>query len=103
MNRYFLVHDNVLPNIKQNIGTYHFIDLGSHGEAGANWNLFCLQDNHIDKPKGWLAFPHLTDSKTSLAESEIPHECLVDLGLTGNETTVQAIGVLGEIHPCMAL
>ena len=102
MKRYFMVHDDNVPTIKElkNFGVYHYIELDSHGPAGHKWNLFCIVDEAQPKP-GWLSFPPIYDSKTTLAQSPVLHEALEDIGLTGEETCVEAIVKLGEIHPGM--
>ena len=103
MKRYFLCHDLDLPGDDVELGTYHFIALDGHGPAGAEWNVVCLADTHAQPPTTWLAFPPLIDATTTLAASAIPEARLKDIGLTGAETTLEALAVLGEIHPLMGL
>ena len=101
MQRYFLVHDDHLPTIKENFGELHYVDLGSHGTAGAGWNLLCLaQEHHQPKPE-WQALPKLYDAKTTLAQSPIDHALLANLGVTGEETAMEAIEKFGAVHPLM--
>lgn len=101
MKRYFMVADADMPTIKEQFGTFHYIDLATHGPAGDKWNLFCLEDDKVAPKPEWLAFPPLYDAKTTLAKSPIPHEALADLGLTGEETCAEAVVTLGEISPVM--
>lgn len=103
MNRYFLAHDDDMPTIKEYIPGLNYIDLGSHGPAGHKWNLICLSVPHAQPKPNWQAFPSLIDSTTTLAESDIDHETLADIGLTGSETTIQAVKVLTEISPALGL
>lgn len=103
MKRYFMVRDEHMPAPEDQFGQYHYIDLASHGTAGFKWNLMCLVDAHIQPRTEWIAFPPLFDAKTTLLASAVPQECLTDLGLTGEETTIEAIVRLGEIHPLMGI
>jgi hypothetical protein len=103
MKRYFMVRDEDMPTIKEDFGVFHYIDLVSHGEAGDKWNLFCLTQDVVQPKKAWIAFPPLYDARTTLAASKVPHEVLTDIGLTGEETCVEAVVQLGEIHPQMGL
>lgn len=101
MKRYFMVHDDNMPTIKElsQFGVFHYIDLASHGEACDKWNLFCLCNNDVQPKPEWVAFPPLYDAKTTLAQSPVPHDYLADLGLTGEETCAEAVAKLGEISP----
>lgn len=101
MKRYFLSHDDDMPQPGDNYGVYHFIELGSHGPAGASWNLIVLADNHVVPNPLWQAFPSLYDSKTTLAQSQVAESTLADLGLTGSETAIEAVTIFGGIHPGM--
>lgn len=103
MKRYFLARDEFMPSPGDLLGHYHFIELTSHGPAGEEWNLICLHDNHVKAPENWIAFPLIYDATTTLAASAVPHEALADIGLTGTETTLQAVLLLGEIHPMLGL
>ena len=103
MNRYFLVRQKDMPKLEDTeFGHYHYISLGSHGPAGKGWNLLCLNDAHCAPRANWVKFPPLYDSKTTLEASNVPHKALKDIGLTGVETTMEAVGLLGEIHPAMS-
>jgi hypothetical protein len=101
MNRYYLVKHEHLPLLDENMGHFHWIDLQSHGEAGAGYALLSLQDSHIQPKSEWIPFPNLYNARTTLEASKIPHEVLADIGLTGEMTTAEAVEVLGEIHPLM--
>lgn len=103
MKRYYMVRDELLPTVEQDFGNWHYIDLASHGSAGDKWNLVCLCDNHIQPGDGWLPFPPMYDAKTTLEQSPVLQECLADIGLTGQETCIEAVVKLGEIHPCMGV
>lgn len=96
-----MVRDEDLPTIKENFGRVVYVDLASHGPAGDKWNVLVLEDSHIQPKAAWIKFPPLMDSKTTLAESAIPHEALADLGLTGEETAIQAAVMFGAINPQM--
>ncbi len=103
MKRYFLSHDRDMPTLKEysTMGRLSFIDLASHGPAGDKWNVVCFEDDHaVPKPE-WQPFPTLVDSKTTLIESEINQEFLTDLGLTGEETTLETAVKFGAILPTM--
>ena len=105
MKRYFLVHDDNMPTVKEfgTMGVFKWIDLESHGAAGYNWNVLCFHDEHVP-PKGtWFKFPSILDTKTTLAEALLPNQFLVDLGLTGKETALEAIVRFGEIDPMMGV
>lgn len=101
MRRYFLSHDVYLPRVEDDYGQFHYIDLSSHGEAGDQWNLIALVDSHIQPHENWIPFPPLYDSKTTLRESKVPESTLFDLGLTGEETCVEAAVKFGEVNPLM--
>jgi hypothetical protein len=101
MKRYFMVRDEHMPAPADHYGHYHYIDLASHGPAGSNWNLMCLLDSHIQPHPQWIRFPPIFDARTTLLASAVPQECLADLGLTGDETTIEAVVRLGEINPLM--
>ena len=103
MRRYFMVNDRDMPTIKEDFGAFHYVDLASHGPAGDQWNLLCLIDEHVQSKEAWIAFPPLYDSKTTLAASAVPHELLADIGLTGDETCIEAICKLREISPIVGL
>jgi hypothetical protein len=101
MKRYFMVRDEDMPSPEEQYGSFHYIDLASHGPAGFKWNLMCLMDDFAQPHATWIAFPSLFDSKTTLLESAVPQECLADIGLTGDENTFEAVVRLGEINPLM--
>lgn len=103
MQRYFLSHDEYMPAPEESWGNWHYIELNSHGPAGAEWNLLALLDNHITPNPNWFAFPSLYDGKTTLRQSKIPESVLADIGLTGDETTVEAVMVFGEINQALAI
>lgn len=103
MKRYFMVHDDHMPKIEEDVGHWHYIALDSHGPNGAAWNLVCLNDPHVSAPVDWLAFPPLIDAKTTLAASPVLDALLGDVGLTGQETCLEAVIKLGEINPIMGL
>lgn len=108
MKRYFLVHDDDMPTIKERFPGMNFIPLDSHGAPGRApvghlWNLVSLAQDDIQPKANWQAFPPLIDSKTTLAQSPIDHELLLDLGLTGEETTMEAAMKLGEIFSAMGV
>lgn len=103
MKRYFLVHDNDMPTIKENLPGFNYIALDSHGEAGHLWNLASLDFPNVEPKPGWQALPPLVDGKTTLAQSSIDHDLLADIGLTGAETTLEAVQIFGGIHPALGL
>lgn len=101
MKRYFLVHDDHMPKAEDDFGHFHYIELNSHGSAGENWNLMCLMDTYVSAPKEWIGFPPIYDSRTTLEASAVPHEALADIGLTGAETTIEAVVALSGISPLL--
>lgn len=108
MKRYFLVHDDDMPTIKDHMPGMNFIPLDSHGAPGREpvghlWNLVALEQDNVSPKANWQAFPPLIDSKTTLAQSPIDHELLLDLGLTGEETTMEAAVKLGAIFSAMGV
>lgn len=102
MQRFFLCHDDHMPAPEESWGNWHFIALDSHGPAGANWNLIVLADKHIQANPDWIPFPSLYDAKTTLRASKVPEQVLADLGLTGDETTIEAAVIFGEINSMLA-
>lgn len=102
MKRYFLVHDDDMPTSDQNWGAFSYIALDSHGSVGASWNLLSLENDAIQPNPEWYFFPSLYDSKTTLAQSEVPEQLLTDLGLTGNETAIEAVMVFSNINQALA-
>lgn len=103
MKRYFLVHDDDMPTIKEPFPGMNYIDLVTHGPAGHLWNLVCLDFDHVEPKANWQPFPALIDSKTTLAQSAVDHETLADIGLTGEETALEAAQLLGGIMPPMGI
>lgn len=101
MKRYYLVHDKDMPTIKEPFPGMNYIDLASHGPAGHLWNLVCLDFSHVEPKEGWQPFPSLLDAKTTLAASAVDHTTLADIGLTGDETALEAAVALGAIMPSM--
>ncbi len=102
MKRYFMVRDEDMPQVHKDLGNFHYIDLATHGEAGYRWNLMCLVDKHVEAPNAWIPLPPLFDTRTKLIDSPVPQEYLADVGLTGEETTLEAVMVFGEINPLMS-
>lgn len=98
MYRYFLVHDNHLPTEDDEYGHYHYISLGSHGNSGKGWHLLVLHDEHIEPAKNWRTLPKAVDNKTPIA-AKINAALLADIGLTGDETTLEASEKLAAIFP----
>lgn len=103
MKRYFMVRDEHMPTLEEDFGTFHYVDLASHGSAGHKWNLLCLNDGHVAPRVEWTAFPPIYDATTTLEASAVPHECLADVGLTGAETAMQAVVLLAQINPALAI
>lgn len=101
MNRYYLVRDEHMPTIKEMFSGMNYIDLVTHGPAGDQWNLVCLPHPHVDPKKEWIPLPKITDSQTTLAEWDMPHEVLADIGLDGSETCMQAVYKFEGIYPAM--
>lgn len=101
MNRYFLVLDEDMPTWKERFPGLNYIDLASHGPAGDRWNLVCLSEPATAPKPTWIALPKITDSVTTLAVHDMPHEVLADLGLDGSETCMQAVYKFEAIHPAM--
>lgn len=96
MFRYYLVRDRHMPKAKDEFGHWHAIHLGSHGDSGKGWNALVLHDRHIDPHKNWIAFPKVLDHKTPIRD-KLKHALLADVGLTGDETTLEASEKLAAI------
>jgi hypothetical protein len=96
MYRYYLVKDQHMPKGDENYGYWNAIHLDSHGNAGKGWNVLILHDVHVPPHPEWKAFPKIVDAKTPL-KAKVPHQVLADIGLTGDETTLEASDRLGEI------
>lgn len=101
MKRYFLVRDEDMPTIKDRFPGMNFIDLATHGPAGHLWNCVSLADDTITPKPNWISFPKITDPKSTLAEWDMPHEVLADIGLTGEETCMEAVYKFEIIHSAM--
>ncbi len=101
MKRFFMIRDEHMPEHEPFHGEFHYIDLASHGTAGHKWNFGCVVDPHSQPHPEWIALPSLLDAATKLKDSPVPQEYLADFGLTGEETTLEAVTVLGAIHPMM--
>jgi hypothetical protein len=101
MRRYFIVADADMPALEDNFGHWHAIHLGSHGKAGKGHNLVTLVDEHVAAPATWKPMPKLIDARTAI-KAKIDHTKLADLGLTGDETMLEAAERLAEIHPLMS-
>ena len=103
MKRYFLIHDNDMPSIKDHVPGFNYIALDSHGSAGHLWNLGSLDFDHVEPKPQWQPLPPVVDGVTTLAQSSIDHELLADLGISGAETTLEAVQIFGGIHPSLGL
>lgn len=101
MVRYFLIHDKDMPTVKEWIPGFNYIELDSHGPNGAAWNVGSLSEDHVSPKPEWIKFPKITDNVTTLAEWDMPHEVLADIGLDGSETCMQAVYKFEAIHPAM--
>lgn len=99
MKRYFVTPNDQMPKEDEPMGHFHYIELDSHGNSGTGWKLVCLCDDHVIAPKSWKALPPLFDSKTTISNSKVPNGLLKKIGLTGNETTMEAIAFFEAIHP----
>lgn len=98
MFRYFLVRDRHLPGPKtiNRYGHCHWIHLRSHGNKGRGWNALVMHDLHPKPHKDWVPFPRVVDHKTPIKD-KLKHALLADVGLTGDETTLEASEKLGAI------
>lgn len=101
MKRYFLVQDKDMPTIKDRMPGMNFIELDSHGPAGHLWNVVSLDNPEVQPKTGWIPLPKITDGVTTLAEWDMPHEVLADIGLDGSETCIQAVYKFESIHLAM--
>jgi len=100
MKRYFLAHDDDMPLVEDTqFGVFHYIALDGYGAAGAAWNIVCLHNPSAQPRANWQAFPPIYDPRTTLAASAVDQRLLADLGLTGDETTIEAVMKFGAIHP----
>lgn len=103
MKRYFIAQTDDMPTVEDNAyGHYHYIELCTHGDAGENHNLICLEDRVAVPHTNWIALPPLLDQSTKIS-MVLDHTLLTDIGLTGEETTLQVALLVGEIHPDMGL
>jgi hypothetical protein len=89
MKRYFLVPPGLLPHEVRDmpyIGEYHYIDLDSHGAAGAGHRALVMMDDKKAAPAGWLPLPHLLDAQTTLADfsaAAVPAPAVLEDGTMG--------------------
>ena len=104
MKRYFLVHQTDMPALSDGaLGSWHAIDLGSHGPAGAAHHVVVLENGLAQPPASWRKMPSLLDAKNALKHRLGEHHTkLIDLGLTGEESMLEASERFAEIHPLMA-
>ena len=104
MKRYFLVHEMDMPALGEvTLGSWHAIDLGSHGDAGKDHHIVALENGLAEPPATWRKMPSLLDAKNALKHRLGGHHTkLADLGLTGDETMLEAAEHFETIHPLMA-
>lgn len=95
MKRYFLVPPTSRPGCS---GNYHYIDLGSHGPAGAGHHVAVLLDDHVEAPEAWIPFPHIIDARTTMADHG-HHGRFADVGVKPHHTAIEAAAALAKIHP----
>lgn len=115
MKRYYLVPPGLLPHELPDVphvGEYHYIDLDSHGAAGAGHRAVVLFDDRRQVPAGWLALPHLLDAQTTLgshaaaptgaaakARAVATLPLLADVGAKATHGTYQLAKQLALHHP----
>lgn len=102
MYRYFLVQDVDMPQLSDNFGIYHTLDLGSLGAAGAGWHAIVLHDRHIEPNPKWTALPRVADAKGTITGA-LASAGMTGLGplsvagLSGAESMLDAADKLGAI------
>lgn len=102
MKKYFIVPDAALPapmGDTQMPCVWHSIDLSSHGPAGDKWSLVCLEGD-FSAPESWVKLPHVYDTGKKLKDF-VDHQLLADIGVTGEENTLELTSILEDIHPRM--
>lgn len=102
MKKYFIVPDATLPEPigdTQIVCAWSFIGLSSHGLAGDKWNLVCLEGD-FKPPESWVKLPHVYDTGKKLKDC-VDHQLLADIGVTGEENTLDLAVILESIHPHM--
>ncbi len=99
MKRYYIVPDGELPGqTGEFAGVFHYIDLGSHGSAGAGHHVLMTPDGVLGVPSSWQPLPHTLDAVTTLASHGKGHDkLLADTGVLGSHTTFQAAMQLAKI------
>lgn len=102
MKKYYIVPDETLPSPMGNTEmpcAWSSVDLVSHGPAGNKWNLVSLEGN-FKAPDSWVKLPHIYDVNKKLKDW-IDHTILADIGVSGEENTLELADILGDIHPHM--
>lgn len=88
-----------MPGLRQTLGHWHSIDLGSHADGAAGWHAVALLDEHVQPPAAWHALPSVLDSRRGTRDAT-PHSVhLGAVGLTGAETMIETALHLATIHP----
>ena len=98
MKRYFVAALANLPPAV-NAGEYHWIDLGSHGAAGAGFAAVVMVDGTRDPDPAWAELPHLLDGTTTIAANAAQAARLGVVGVTGAMTGFLIAKALASIHP----
>jgi hypothetical protein len=83
------------------IGEYHYIDLDSHGAAGAGHRVLVLLDDRKTPPASWQELPHLMDAETKLGHAQHARhlELLSDVGAKASHGGYALAKHLASIHP----
>jgi hypothetical protein len=104
VKRYYIVPPGALPHElpdAPHVGEYHYIDLDSHGAAGAGHRVLVLLDQSKTPPADWQELPHLLDAQTTLAHPKhAPH--LAKLSVLGAKPSHGGFTLakhLATIHP----
>lgn len=104
MKRYFLVPPGALPHElpeAPHLGEYHYIDLDSHGAAGAGHRVLVMCDQSKTPPAEWQQLPHLLDAQTTLAHPKHAHHLakLADLKVKPDHGGFTLAQHLAALHP----
>ena len=78
-------------------GEWHYIDLGSHGDAGAGHHAVVLQERFAP-PETWLSLPHILESTKAVGRhAPHAHAKLAHVGVLHDHNTFQAAQQLAAI------
>ena len=99
MKKYYVVPVESMPP-EMHVGEYHYIDLESHGVAGAGYHALVVVNPTGPVPESWHELPHLLDPETTLAHPKhVRHlELLANVGVKDAHTGYALAKHLSTIH-----